>query len=337
MFFDDKRKINLSGNKNKGKKEDKDQFVQRTRQEREERKQDKEKQKAATRIIKFFRYAHQIRLAQQRERNIFDEEVVFAGSTPITRNGLVPLLRQFLFFYRDSIDSDRFITLSQRLVDNVSKEQDIKLNYCGIVVEEKEIFDYQMKRLLRICLRKLSQDQATYQGKLQAAKVLVVFTYFSHWAFTKNLPAEVVGLLSSSCDKLLRYLVDNEKLYFHLNRHFNSFISSVVNNKPTIPKDLWNAHFVSAVTMVTFLSRFLFSSLLFSLPFLFSLSFFFLYIEINLGNSTDSSHERQGLLHRIIFVAHAHNPFFHFQASFNNNPNSTIHQHCPTINNHNLQ
>lgn len=251
MFFDDKRKINLSGNKNKG-KEDKDQFVQRARQEREERKLDKEKQKAATRIARFLRYAHLHRAAQQRERTFFDEEVVIAGSTPFTRKSLVPLLRQFLFFYQDSIDNDRFITLSQRLIDNVSKEQDVKTNYCGISLEELPTFECQMKKFLRICLRKLSQEQANYQSQMQAAKVLVIFTYFTHWKFTKELPAEVVGSLSKTCDKLLRHLVDREQLFLHLQKHFSSFITSLVKNKPNIPKDLWNAHFVSAVTLVCY-------------------------------------------------------------------------------------
>ena len=252
MFFGDSKKISLSGNKSKANKEDKEQFLQRTRQEREERKQDKARRTACARITKFLRYAHLLRVAQRNERRIFDEDVVFAGSKPMQRDSLVTLVRQFLFFHQESVDSDRFVALSQRLMDNVSKEQDVQLNYCGLAVDQPWTFYCQIRRWSTLCLHKLSHRQSNYACQVQAAKALVVFTSPTHWKFAKDSPS--LPSLSSSCGKLLTYLVEKEHLYPSLRVHFMDFTEDITKSKPngtTIPRDQWNAHCVSAVTLVS--------------------------------------------------------------------------------------
>jgi hypothetical protein len=252
MFFDDAKKINLSGNKSKGKKEDKEQFIQRTRQEREERKQDKAQRTACARVVKFLRYVHLLRVEQSNERRIFDEEVVFAGSKPMQRDALVALLRQFLFFHQESVDNDRFIALSQRLMENVSNEQGLQANYCGLAVDQPSIFGCQIGKWLRLCLQKLSHRQSKYACQTQAAKALVVFSSPSHWKFAKDSPS--LPSLSSVCGKLLSYLVEKERLYPHLRAHFTDFLEATTKNTvnaSTIPKEQWNAHCVSAVTLVS--------------------------------------------------------------------------------------
>jgi hypothetical protein len=252
MFIDDTKKINLSGNKAKGKKEDKEQFIQRTRVEREERKQDKARRIACARVVRFLRYAHFLRDAQRNERRFFDEEVVFAGSKPLQRNALVPLVRQFLFFHQEPVDNERFISLSQRLLDNIAKEQDAQTNYCGLAVDHPITFDCQIRKYLRVCLRKLSHRQSNYACQTHAAKSLVVFTSPSHWKFAKDSPS--LPSLSATCDKLQRYLVEKGHLYSHLRAHFTDFTEDITKNKPpsgSIPKDQWNTHCVSAVTLVS--------------------------------------------------------------------------------------
>eukprot|EP00026_Physarum_polycephalum_P000250 Phypoly_transcript_00250.p1 GENE.Phypoly_transcript_00250~~Phypoly_transcript_00250.p1 ORF type:complete len:1049 (-),score=150.38 Phypoly_transcript_00250:103-3249(-) len=250
MFFDDTKKINLSGNKAKAKKEGKEQFIQRTRVEREERKQDKAQRAACARVVRFLRFTRFLREAQRNERRLFDEEIVFAGSKPLQRDVLVPLMRQFLFFQQEPIDDERFILLAQRLMDNVAKEQDTKANYCGLAVDNPSTFGCQIKKYLRVCLHKLSHRQSNYACQTHAAKSLVVFTSASHWKYSKDSPS--LPSLTSACESVQRYLVEKEHLYSHLRAHFTEFIEDITKNKlpsGSIPKDQWNAHCVSAVTL----------------------------------------------------------------------------------------
>lgn len=261
MYFDgenrEKKKISLRGTSKQA--EDKEQFLQRTRQERSDRQREKQLRTAATRIVKFLRFAKLKHTLQRGEREYFDLETVkWKDGEVVKKDELIRMVRCFLFFYNDKDEADRtrFLKIGQVLAENISKSY-TEDNYCASLLDtNSSIFIHQLKKLLLICMRILSLE-AMNRGKAHpytnvalALKLLIMGTHTAHWRFTKNKELikndEIRDTLVGTCNNILGYLVD-QKLYSSLRSHF---LSLFTNGNQVIPNKQDTAHYAPLVTLV---------------------------------------------------------------------------------------
>ncbi|KAL6068639.1 HECT-type E3 ubiquitin transferase [Balamuthia mandrillaris] len=237
MFFsgNTKRKnINLGG-RSATKKEDRDRFLQRTERERAQRLLEKRRQASALKIQSFWRAKKELERRRREECEDWQSRLQrllmlppqLSTAAPI----FFPLLRQFLFFYRENVPSDRphlwtVCSLVLKSLNNAGPA-----NFCALAfaeaTETRGGWLLLVRRLACILVNHLLEGPPSGDQLSMPLNILAALTSPAAYSFVNNISYDQKGQV---CAQILNALVNNE-LYRNITNALKTQISLLSSNK----------------------------------------------------------------------------------------------------------
>lgn len=200
--FKTRPKVSLGG---ASRKEEKASLLHRTQEERRKREEERRRLKNAIIIQSFIRGYRDRKQQYSIQRSAFDRcaHLSQSGGTSSIANAahLTLLVRQLLFFYKQSEDSKRLIWMYQNLIKHSS-----------VFVQQLDGAErltclFQIKRLMGLCCRLL---QNCHDDSASAALPLRMLEVFSSES-TYSPALQDAGSAASVVEQVLHYMIQNGK------------------------------------------------------------------------------------------------------------------------------
>ncbi|XP_063063156.1 ubiquitin-protein ligase E3C [Engraulis encrasicolus] len=225
--FKTRPKVSLGG---ASRKEEKASLLHRTQEERRKREDERRRLKNAIIIQSYIRGYQDRKQQHSIQRGRFDHcvcQAQAAGAPPLSDpSALSYLVRQLLFFYRQSEDTHRLIWMCQNLVKHHAQ-------FVGLLAgQDRQTCVFQIKRLLGHCCRLLQLCRDDSLNVTVPMRMLDVFT---------SERTYVSVLLDASCvtaliEQILHYMVQKgyyKSLYILVNHKLPSSLE--YSDVPSIP------------------------------------------------------------------------------------------------------
>ncbi|KAG9291049.1 hypothetical protein G9A89_012921 [Geosiphon pyriformis] len=255
--FKSRRQINLGGQRYQ---EDRQLLLRRTQDQRKAREAERLRLKSATKIQAFYRGRKAASNARDSERSNWDQEAqIFLEKSgkwdAETAHVLTHLVRSFLFFYRQHLDSQRFL-LCQILS---KKSKDSEILFLPFTQDElREIWTYQMKRVLIVFLK--NDGSGSIFGAIHYLRILQLAA--DHLNYQK-LGGNIDGRKISS--NIMEYLVSHDlykeirKYIIHMRADMNNTLSNniivdlLLNPLPNVASTSTLSEFINQILTIPLL------------------------------------------------------------------------------------
>ncbi|XP_048867753.1 ubiquitin-protein ligase E3C [Brienomyrus brachyistius] len=227
--FRTRPKVSLGG---ASKKEEKASLLHRTQEERKKREDERRRLRNAIIIQSYVRGYKDRKQQYAIQRSEFDHSVSVcqaqsSGGVPVSDGGSLSLLvRQLLFFYRQSEDAHRLIWMSQCLVK--ANTQFVKL----LLGPEKHTCIFQIKRILGLCCRLLQSCRQENLNVTAPMRMLEIFS--SEMTYLPVL--QDANCVASLIEQILHYMVQKgyyRSLYILVNHKLPSSLD--YSDSPSVP------------------------------------------------------------------------------------------------------
>mmetsp|Transcript_19502 Transcript_19502/g.32480 ORF Transcript_19502/g.32480 Transcript_19502/m.32480 type:complete len:1060 (+) Transcript_19502:112-3291(+) len=239
MFFDGdvvsaKRNVSLRGS---SKKEDRNDFLERTSAERRRREIFRLQTKAADDIQGFYRSKRILARLRSEERLIFDQEwQIISSRGSISLKALVPILRRLLFLFRHNVDESRLWPICHAVLAGLSST-DPENNFASLAFESstRPLFVCQAKQLAAICVQLLNKRKLHPNDPKDplGLPLQIVLNLVQTSSWTLKPPSSSVEELNIAFGQIINHLV-RSNLYSVL----REFLINNISNAATSPAAL---------------------------------------------------------------------------------------------------